>query len=178
MLILSAGQHALVGTTVFSALGRGSGTLGIVLKAGIVVAAVLINTGVYCRVPGDDSPRCDIPAAGARRADGSDPVAAAAVVRFALRGPRRQIGQCNQQRVRAGSRPAGILYLTAKSLLVSAEINVVRTDHLYPRALLTPFTDDVELTPGDPKAYAGQAKAQRAKGFEHVDVTFNKNDDE
>jgi membrane protein len=32
--------------------------------------------------------------------------------------------------------------------------------------LLTPFTDNVELTRGDRKTYAGQAKAQRAKGFE------------
>jgi len=38
------------------------------------------------------------------------------------------------------------LYLIATTLLVGAEANVVATDHLYPRALLTPFTDNVELT--------------------------------
>jgi hypothetical protein len=34
------------------------------------------------------------------------------------------------------------------------------------------FTDDVDLTRGDRKTYTGQAKAQRAKGFERIDVTF------
>jgi hypothetical protein len=50
---------------------------------------------------------------------------------------------------------------------------VVATDRLYPRALLTPFTDNVELTRGDRKTYIGQAKAQRAKGFQRIDVTFD-----
>ena len=68
------------------------------------------------------------------------------------------------------------LYLITTTLLVGAEANVVATDHLYPRALLTPFTDNVELTRGDRKAYTGQAKAQRAKGFERIDVTFDERD--
>ena len=64
------------------------------------------------------------------------------------------------------------IYLAAVAIVVSAEINVVRVDHLYPRALLTPFTDNVNLTDGDERAYTDQAKAQRSKGFEQVDVTF------
>ena len=69
------------------------------------------------------------------------------------------------------------LYLAAVTTVVSVEINVVREDRLYPRALLTPFTDNVDLTPGDVRAYTGQAEAQRAKGFEDIDVTFNRNDE-
>jgi hypothetical protein len=46
-------------------------------------------------------------------------------------------------------------------------------DHLYPRALLTPFTDDVDLTSGDERVYADAARAQRAKGFQRVDVRFD-----
>ncbi len=65
------------------------------------------------------------------------------------------------------------LYLTSVVLVFSAEINAVWVDHLYPRALLTPFTDDVSLTSGDRKTYTGQAKAQQAKGFERIDVTFH-----
>jgi hypothetical protein len=53
------------------------------------------------------------------------------------------------------------------------QINVVRAKRLWPRALLTPFTDDVDLTHGDRKAYADAAGAQRAKGFENVDVSFD-----
>lgn len=68
-------------------------------------------------------------------------------------------------------------YLTSIAVVFTAEINAVRVHHLYPRALLTPFTDAVDLTHGDRKAYTRQAKAQRAKGFEQVDVTFGKTDD-
>jgi YihY family inner membrane protein len=65
------------------------------------------------------------------------------------------------------------LYLAAVVLVLCVEIDVVRVDHLYPRALLTPFTDDVELTSGDERVYADAARAQRAKGFERVDVHFD-----
>lgn len=65
-------------------------------------------------------------------------------------------------------------YLAAIAVVLSAEINVVRKHRLYPRALLTPFTDNVDLTRGDRKTYTRQAKAQRAKGFEQVTVTFEK----
>ena len=65
------------------------------------------------------------------------------------------------------------LYLIATTLLLCAEANVVAADRLHPRALLTPFTDNVELTRADRKTYTGQAKAQRAKGFQRIDVTFD-----
>jgi membrane protein len=64
------------------------------------------------------------------------------------------------------------VYLTAVAVVLCVEVNVVRVQRLWPRALLTPFTDHVDLTPGDRRAYSGQAKAQRLKGFEEVDVTF------
>jgi len=65
------------------------------------------------------------------------------------------------------------LYLAAVAGVLCVEVNVVRVEHLYPRALLTPFTDDVDLTPGDERSYTSQAKAQRSKGFETVHVTFD-----
>ncbi|NHN54642.1 YihY/virulence factor BrkB family protein [Calidifontibacter sp. DB0510] len=65
------------------------------------------------------------------------------------------------------------IYLASVVVVFAMEIDVVRVRHLYPRALLTPFTDDVTLTDADRKSYAGQAKAQRFKGFEDIDVTFD-----
>jgi hypothetical protein len=65
------------------------------------------------------------------------------------------------------------LYLAAVFAVLCVEINVVRVDKLYPRALLTPFTDSVQLTPGDRRSYTGKAKAERLKGFETVHVTFD-----
>jgi membrane protein len=38
------------------------------------------------------------------------------------------------------------LHLTAAAVLCVG-VNVVAVDHLHPRALLTPFTDNVVLTP-------------------------------
>jgi membrane protein len=66
------------------------------------------------------------------------------------------------------------LYLTSVIVVLCAEANAVRVDVLYPRALLTPLTDNVDLTVGDERAYTDQAKAQRSKGFEQIDVTFDK----
>jgi membrane protein len=57
--------------------------------------------------------------------------------------------------------------------LLCMEINVVRVNRLHPRSLLTPFTDNVALTAGDRRVYSRQAKAQRLKGFERVDVNFD-----
>jgi hypothetical protein len=65
------------------------------------------------------------------------------------------------------------LYLASVAVVICVEVNVVRVDGLYPRALLTPFTDDVDLTPGDRRSYTALAKAQRNKGFETVHVTFD-----
>ena len=66
----------------------------------------------------------------------------------------------------------GWIYVEALVVVIAAEYNVVRELRLYPRSLLTPFTDNVELTPADERAYIGQAKAQQAKGFETIAVTF------
>lgn len=67
----------------------------------------------------------------------------------------------------------GLIYLTSVAAVLGAEVNVVRIHRLYPRALLTPFTDDVDLTSADRRAYQGYARAQRRKGFERVHVSFD-----
>lgn len=64
------------------------------------------------------------------------------------------------------------IYLLAVTFVLSAQINVVVARRLHPRSLLTPFTDDVDLTHADRRAYTQYAAAQRNKGFEQVDVTF------
>ena len=67
----------------------------------------------------------------------------------------------------------GILWLTAVIGVLGIEVNVVLERRLWPRALLTPFTDKVDLTEADKRAYAGYATAQRHKGFETVEVRFS-----
>jgi membrane protein len=64
------------------------------------------------------------------------------------------------------------IYIASIMVVLGLEVNVVLRRHLYPRALLTPFTDNVILTPADQKAYSAYAKSQRHKGFQSVEVTF------
>lgn len=67
-------------------------------------------------------------------------------------------------------------YLAAVLVVLCAEINVVAANRLYPRALLTPFTDNVRLTDADVRAYAAQARTMRTKAYEVIDVTFHRED--
>ena len=66
------------------------------------------------------------------------------------------------------------IFLAAVGVVMSTEINVVRAKRLYPRALMTPFTDDVDLTPADRRVYTDAALAQQAKGFQWVTVTLRR----
>jgi membrane protein len=70
------------------------------------------------------------------------------------------------------------LFLVSASGMLGVELNVVLDRHLWPRALLTPFTDSVRLTEADRRAYRGYATAQRHKGFETVTVDFGDDPDE
>jgi membrane protein len=65
-----------------------------------------------------------------------------------------------------------LLYVASVMAMLGLETNVVLSKHLYPRALLTPFTDAVRLTDADRRVYRDYAKAQRHKGFERIEVTF------
>jgi uncharacterized BrkB/YihY/UPF0761 family membrane protein len=66
-----------------------------------------------------------------------------------------------------------LLYVASVMAMLGLETNVVVAKHLYPRALLTPFTDAVRLTEADRTVYREYAKAQRHKGFERVHVDFD-----
>jgi uncharacterized BrkB/YihY/UPF0761 family membrane protein len=65
-----------------------------------------------------------------------------------------------------------LLYIASVMAMLGLEVNVVLGKQLYPRALLTPFTDAVRLTEADKRVYREYARAQRHKGFERVHVTF------
>jgi YihY family inner membrane protein len=69
----------------------------------------------------------------------------------------------------------GFIYLEAVAVVIGIQLNVVRVRHLYPRALLTPFTDKVELTTADEIAYSSYVEAQRHKAFQRIGVHFDDN---
>ncbi|MBB2946369.1 inner membrane protein YhjD [Actinoplanes lutulentus] len=176
LLLLGTAGLAAIGTTTLSAFGSGSaGSLGGVLKIFLLGAAVLINAMIFVFA---------FRVATARHLSVKDvaPGAIGAAVVWQLL---QTFGVAYVEHVVKGASATngvfalvlGLLaffYITAVAVVLCAEINVVRVEQLFPRALLTPFTDNVELTSGDTRAYTDQAVSQRSKGFENIDVTFNK----
>jgi len=175
VLLLATVGLAVLGTSVLSALGGGAGPLGAGLRVLVLVASVALNAAAFILA---------FRVATARRltvrqvAPGA--VGAAVVWQLLQSFGTVYVGQVVKNASATNSVFAVVLgliafiYLTAVAVVLCVEVNVVRVDHLYPRALLTPLTDNVELTDADRRAYTDQAKAQRSKGFEQVDVRFKK----
>ncbi|MDQ6874326.1 MAG: YihY/virulence factor BrkB family protein [Actinomycetota bacterium] len=175
LLLLATAGAGLLGTTILSALTASSvGSFGGVLTAAVVLASVLISAVAFVFVFRTAS-ACVLTVREVA------PGAVAAAVAWQLL---QTFGAIYVGRVVDSSSTTNsvfglvlgllaFLYLTSVVVVICIEVNVVRVKHLYPRALLTPFTDNVELTRGDRRAYTGQAEAQRAKGFQAIDVTFH-----
>ncbi|MFS4097073.1 YihY/virulence factor BrkB family protein [Streptomyces sp. AF1A] len=64
------------------------------------------------------------------------------------------------------------LYVGALIFVTAAEVGAVRVMRLWPRSLLTPFTDRVQLTPADRRAYRSYAATEAFKGFQKIRVRF------
>jgi membrane protein len=175
LLLLATAGLSVVGTTALSAIGTSAvgsfGTLGRVL---VLVASVVLNCLVFVFAFKLATPR---PLTVGQVAPGA--VLAAVLWQLLQTFGVTYVGHV----VRHASATNGVfavvlgllafLYIAAVVVVLCVEVNVVRVDRLYPRALLTPFTDDVDLTPGDKRSYTALAKTQRSKGFETVDVTFD-----
>lgn len=172
LLLLVLGTAAIT-ATVLSAAGRATETLGWWGKAGLIVTAVVINAFI-CLVA--------FRVTTARNVTYRQvlPGALTAAVLWQLL---QSFGTGYVASVVARSSATNsvfalvlgllaFLYLLSVSLVMCAQINVVLVDRLYPRALLTPFTDAVDLTSADRRTYTRKAKAERVKGFQRVNVHF------
>lgn len=174
VLLLATAGLAVLGTTALSIAGGGAGALGTAGRSLTLAASVAVNIAMAIFA---------FRFAPARRLSVRDvvPGAIATAVIWQLL---QSFGVIYVRHVveHASATNAvftlvlgllAFLYITAAAVLLCMEINVVRVNRLHPRSLLTPFTDNVTLTTGDRRAYSHQAKAQRSKGFEHVDVNFD-----
>ena len=169
----------MIATTILSALGAasesfGGTSLGLGIKALLILVSVVVNAGVFLlafriATARDVSWRQLAPGAlSAAVAWQILQVFGALLVGHVLKNATAVNGVFGLV--------LGLLawlYATAVSIALSAELNVVLAKRLWPRALLTPFTDNVNLTHGDRRSYTDAAKAQRAKGFETVEVSFD-----
>ena len=175
MLLLATAGLAILGTTALSIAGGGGvGALGTAGKLLALAASAVVNIAVAIFA---------FRFAPARRLSARDvvPGAIASAVTWQLL---QSFGVIYVRHVikHASATDAvfalvlgllAFLYVTAVAVLLCMETNVVRVSRLHPRSLLTPFTDNVALAAGDRRVYSRQAKAQRLKGFERVDVTFD-----
>ncbi|MDP9318318.1 MAG: YihY/virulence factor BrkB family protein, partial [Actinomycetota bacterium] len=179
VLLVATGGLGLVGTTALSALAAtGAGSFGVALRVLVLLVSVVLNASVFVLV---------FRIATARELSVRDvargAIAAALAWQLIQSFGVVYVGHV----VRNASATNGVfaivlgmiafLYLTAVVVVLCAEVNVVHVQGLHPRALLTPFTDNVSLTRGDRRAYSTQAEAQRMKGFQDVDVSFDESPD-
>jgi YihY family inner membrane protein len=177
VLLLATGGLALLGTTILSALGSSAGSFGVSPGIGLRVAVMLLSVALNAVVF-----VIAFRIATAHRLSLRD-AAPGAVTAAVLWQFLQLIGTAFVGHVVKGaSATNGVfalvlgliawIFLGAVVVVLCVEINVVGTRHLYPRSLLTPFTDNVDLTSADKRAYSGYVTAQRSKEFQSVDVSF------
>ena len=175
VVLLATAGLAFLGTTALSVVGTsGAGAFGIALKLVALAASVAVNVSVFIFA---------FRFAAARPLSIRDvaPGAIAAAVTWQLLQSFGVIYVNHVVRHASATNAVfalvlgmlAFLYLSAMTVLLCMEINVVRVSRMHPRSLLTPFTDNVILTMGDRRAYSRQAKAQRSKGFQRIDVNFD-----
>lgn len=183
LLVIAIGGGGALATTGLSAAGGSAGSFGVDMGGGtavlLVMAAVLVNTGLLLLVFWVSTA---YPASMRELVPGA--ITAALVWQTLQLFGTAYVGTV----VKDASGTYGVfalvlgllgwIFIAAVGIVVGAEVNVVRVKGLYPRALMTPFTDDVDLTPADRRAYTDMARARRFKEFEKVDVFFEHNGQE
>jgi YihY family inner membrane protein len=65
------------------------------------------------------------------------------------------------------------IYVEAVVIVLASELNAVLTRRLWPRALLTMFAEDVDLTSADRRSYESYASAQQYREAETINVDFD-----
>jgi membrane protein len=178
LLLLAVVGSSVVGTSVLTTYGSTVPVLGSTTKVFIGIGTLAINCVVFTvafrvATARDISLRETVPGAvGAAVVWQGLQYVGALYVNHAVRGATETNGVFTLF--------LGLIawiYLESLVVVFAVEFNTVRSLRLYPRALLTPFTDEVVLTAADKRSYTAQAEAQRAKGFEEITVRFDPHDE-
>jgi len=173
LVLLFVAGLTVLGTTFLSTLGGQVSSLGAFGRVGLFVASVALNGAVFLFV---------FRFATGRNVSVRDVLIGALIAALAWQLLQVFGWLYVSHVIHGASATNGVfalvlgllafLYIAATVIMLCVEINVVRVDGLHPRSLLTPFTDNVQLTPADKRAYTEQAKAERSKGFQDIDVSF------
>ncbi|MBF6558552.1 MAG: YihY/virulence factor BrkB family protein [Acidimicrobiales bacterium] len=164
-------------TTGLAALSNTAGTdlpqLGVALPIGAIVVSVVVNTGVFVLA---------FRVLTARHLDTGHVLPGAATAGVAWQGLQSLGAVFVSHELRGTTAAYGLfglvlgllawIYLQALVVVLAAEINVVRLEKLWPRALLTltPLIQPEALTSADRRSYRSYAKTQRYKNFEQINV--------
>ena len=177
LLLLAFGGVSVIITTVLSALGAAADAYGASLGAGVralvTAAAIALNVTLFTAA---------FKVLTARpvtvREIGAGAVAAAVTWQVLQLAGTLLLGY----KLRGATATYGLfalvlgllawIYLGAVTTVICAEFNAVRAGQLWPRSLLSPFTDNADLTPADRRAYTSYARTERHKSFENIDVSF------
>lgn len=173
LLLIGTVGVALLATSALATVNAGAGSFGTVVRVLVLLASYTINTWAFVvafRL-------------GTTRHLGVRDVLPGAIGAALLWQLLQSFGAGYVAQVVQGSGDTNgvfklvlgiiaLFYVAGMAVVFCIEVNVVRVDRLWPRALLTPVTDNVELTDADERAYTAQAQAQRSKGFEKIDVSF------
>jgi membrane protein len=177
LLLLAAGGGSVIVTTVLSALGAAADSYGASVGGSVRVAAtalaVALNVTLFMvafRVL--PSPHATI------REIRAGAIAAAVIWQVLQLSGTLLLGH----KVKGATATYGLfaivlgllawIYVGAVTVVICAEFNAVRARGMWPRSLLAPFTDNVDLTVGDQRAYISYAKTEGHKSFENIDVSF------
>jgi YihY family inner membrane protein len=177
LLLLAVGGGSVIVTTVLSALGTAADAydarIGISVRAAVIVLAVAMNVTLFMvafKVLTASPVTIRQIRAGAVAAaviwQGLQ-VAGALLLGNELKGATATYGLF--------AIVLGLLawvYVGSFTVIMCAEFNAVRARGMWPRSLLSPFTDNAELTLGDQRAYISYVKTERHKSFETIDVSF------
>jgi membrane protein len=179
LLLLAAGGAIVLATTVLSALTATAASYGSSVRVGAVIVTIALNVALFTtafRLLTARSLTIGQVRVGA---------VAGALIWQALQWAGTFLFGHTLKGATATYGLFGIvlgllawIYLGALTFVICSEINVVRVERLWPRSLLTPFTDNVALTPADRRAYTSYAETERHKGFQNVDVDFDQPPDQ
>ena len=176
LLLLAFGGASVIVTTVLSALGAADAygaSLGAGVRALVTAAAIALNVTLFTAA---------FKVLTARpvtvREIGAGAVAAAVTWQALQLAGTLLLGH----KLKGATATYGLfalvlgllawIYLGAVTTVICAEFNAVRAGQLWPRSLLSPFTDNANLTPADRRAYTSYAKTERHQTFENIDVSF------
>jgi membrane protein len=161
-------------TTALAALATAGERFGAGVRVGAVVAAVAVNGALFVLA---------FRALTARRV-GLREVVPGAVLAAVLWQVLQAVGTAFvEYQLRGSSQVYGLfgivlgllawIYLQAIVIVVAAELNVVLAERLWPRALLTPFIEDVDLTRADRRSYESYATTQQYREAQTINVEFD-----